>query len=48
MEWAIDQDLSFPENLFWLQTRPAKVAAQKKVSPAVYIADLLAKKLGGY
>lgn len=47
MEWAVDQDLSFPESIFWLQTRPAKVAAQKKVSVASHIADLIAKKLGG-
>jgi pyruvate,water dikinase len=48
MEWAIDQDLSFPESIFWLQTRPAKVAAKKKVSPASHIADLIAKKLSGF
>jgi pyruvate,water dikinase len=48
MEWAVDQDLSFPESIFWLQTRPAKVAAKKKVSPASPIADLIAKKLGGF
>lgn len=47
IEWAVDQDLDFPKSLFWLQTRPAKVAAKKKVSPAVHIADLIAKKLGG-
>jgi len=47
MEWAVDQDLKFPESIFWLQTRPAKIAAKKTVSPAVHIADLIAKKLGG-
>jgi len=47
MEWAVDQDLPFPESLFWLQTRPAKVAAKKKVSATSHIADLIAKKLGG-
>jgi pyruvate,water dikinase len=47
MEWAVDQDLNFPESIFWLQTRPAKVAAQKKVSAASHIADLIAKNLGG-
>jgi pyruvate, water dikinase len=47
MEWAVDQDLSFPESLFWLQTRPAKVAAKKKVSPTSRIAELIAKKFGG-
>jgi pyruvate,water dikinase len=48
MEWAVDQDLNFPESIFWLQTRPAKTAAKKMVSPAVHIADLIAKKLGGF
>ena len=48
MEWAVDQDLSFPESIFWLQTRPAKVAAKKIDSPASHIADLIAKKLGGF
>jgi pyruvate,water dikinase len=46
MEWAVDQDLDFPESIFWLQTRPAKVAAKKKVSTAVHIADLMAEKFG--
>ncbi len=48
MEWAVDKDLTFPESIFWLQTRPAKVAAKKTVSPAVHIADLMAKKFGRY
>ncbi|MEW6663764.1 MAG: PEP/pyruvate-binding domain-containing protein [Thermodesulfobacteriota bacterium] len=47
MEWAVDQDLPFPQSLFWLQTRPAKVAAKKIASPASHIAELIAKKLGG-
>jgi pyruvate,water dikinase len=47
MEWAVDQDLPFPESLFWLQTRPAKVAAKKKVSASSRIAELIAKKFGG-
>ena len=47
MEWAIDQDLPFPESLFWLQTRPAKVAAKKKMSASSLIADMIAKKFGG-
>ena len=44
MEWAVDQDLVFPESIFWLQTRPAKVAAKKKVSTSGHIADLIAEK----
>jgi len=48
MEWAVDKDLPFPENIFWLQTRPAKVAAKKIDSPASHIADLIAKRLRGF
>jgi len=48
MEWAIDQDLAFPESLFWLQTRPAKVAAKKQESTASHLADMIAKKLRGF
>ena len=47
MEWAVDQDLTFPESIFWLQTRPAKVAAKKQVSATDRIADMIAKKFGG-
>jgi pyruvate,water dikinase len=48
MEWAIDQDLAFPESVFWLQTRPAKVAAKKKESTTSHIADMIARKLRGF
>ena len=44
MEWAIDGDLPFPQNIFWLQTRPAKVQVKKAVSTTDRIMDLLAKK----
>ena len=47
MEWAIDQDLPFPESLFWLQTRQAKFAPKKVESAASHIADLMAKNIGG-
>ncbi|PKN28270.1 MAG: hypothetical protein CVU64_14115 [Deltaproteobacteria bacterium HGW-Deltaproteobacteria-21] len=47
MEWAVDQDLVFPHSLFWLQTRPAKVAARPKVSASAYIAEMMARKFGG-
>jgi pyruvate,water dikinase len=43
MEWAVDQDLPFPESLFWLQTRPAKVAIKKPESTTDRIIDLMAK-----
>ncbi|WP_084517217.1 PEP/pyruvate-binding domain-containing protein [Desulfatiglans anilini] len=44
MEWAVDGDLPFPKNLFWLQTRPAKVQVKKPVSTTDQIIDLLAKR----
>lgn len=44
MEWAIDQDLPYPKNIFWLQTRPAKVQAKKQQSATDQIVSLIAKK----
>jgi pyruvate,water dikinase len=43
MEWAVDQDLDFPESIFWLQTRPAKVQVSKPKSTTDQIIDLIAK-----
>jgi pyruvate,water dikinase len=48
MEWSVDQDLVFPESIFWLQTRPAKVAAKKKVSATGHLADLIADKFRSF
>ena len=48
MEWAVDQDLSFPESIFWLQTRPAKVQARKPKSTTDQIIDLIAKSYTGH
>jgi len=45
MEWAIDQNLTFPKSLFWLQTRQAKVAAKKTMSSTERIAALMAHRL---
>jgi len=44
MEWAVDHDLPFPENIFWLQTRPAKVQAKRQQSTTDQIVDLIAKR----
>jgi pyruvate,water dikinase len=44
MEWAIDDDMPFPDNIFHLQTRPAKVQAKKPVSTTDKIVDLIAKR----
>ena len=38
-EWAVDQDLNFPENVILLQTRPEVIAQQKK--PADQVVDLM-------
>lgn len=39
MEWAIDASLPFPDNIFWLQTRPAKWV--KKEGAKEYFTDLM-------
>jgi len=41
MEWAIDQDLPFPQNIFYLQTRPAKSAVKKLESATDQLANRL-------
>jgi len=46
VEWASDQDLPFPQNIFHLQTRPAKVQARKPKSTTEQIADLIARSFG--
>ncbi len=45
MEWAIDRDLPFPDNIFWLQTRPAKVQPRKSLSTTARIVDLIARRV---
>lgn len=42
MEWVFDTDMTFPENLFWVQTRPAKFT-KKKLKEAEYIAELMTR-----
>jgi pyruvate,water dikinase len=43
IEWAIDLDFPFPQNLFFLQTRPAKIQAKRPDSATDRIIDLIAK-----
>lgn len=43
IEWAIDLDFPFPQNIFLLQTRPAKVAVKSPKSTADHLAELMAK-----
>jgi pyruvate,water dikinase len=42
MEWVVDLDLPFPENIFWVQARPAKFS-KKKENEAEYIAELMTR-----
>lgn len=42
MEWVIDQDLPFPDNMFWVQARPAKFT-KKKEDDAEYLAELMTR-----
>jgi pyruvate,water dikinase len=42
MEWVFDSDLSFPENLYWVQTRPAKYT-QKQENQDEYLAELMTR-----
>ncbi len=44
MEWGIDSNRSFPDNVFLLQTRPAKVASKKVKSVSKHIAKLIAQQ----
>jgi pyruvate, water dikinase len=42
MEWVFDGDMQFPENLFWVQTRPAKFS-EKKEDDSEYLAELMTR-----
>ena len=42
MEWVFDRDMAFPENLFWVQTRPAKFT-KKQEREAEYLAELMTR-----
>jgi len=44
MEWAIDPDFTPPNNIFLLQTRPARVADKKPESVTDRMIDLIAKR----
>jgi pyruvate,water dikinase len=41
LEWAIDADLSFPENVFLVQTRPVTTVGKPKQSDADIIIDMM-------
>jgi pyruvate,water dikinase len=42
MEWVIDPDQPFPDNLYWVQTRPAKFT-RKKENEDEYLAELMTR-----
>ncbi|OQY04752.1 MAG: hypothetical protein B6I22_08765 [Desulfobacteraceae bacterium 4572_123] len=42
MEWVLDTDQPFPDNLYWVQTRPAKYSRQQE-SNADYLAELMTR-----
>jgi len=44
IEWAIDPDLTFPNNLFVFQTRPEKFATEKASTAIDRLADIMAKR----
>ena len=46
IEWAIDPDMPFPNNLFVFQTRPEKFATQKASTALDRLADIMAKRAG--
>ena len=46
MEWAIDRKLSFPANVFLVQTRPITVSMDKKKDESTeYIVDLMGQMI---
>jgi pyruvate,water dikinase len=44
IEWAIDPDLPFPNNIYFFQTRPEKFAKQKAQTPIDRLLDIMAKR----
>jgi pyruvate,water dikinase len=44
IEWAIDPDLPFPNNIYFFQTRPEKFATGKAQSPMDRLLDIMAKR----
>jgi len=46
IEWAVDPDLVFPNNIFVFQTRPEKLATEKATSALDRLADIMAKRAG--
>lgn len=43
MEWVIDKDLPYPENVIWVQARAAKFTPKRKDADADYLVDQMAR-----
>lgn len=41
MEWVVDKNLTFPENIFWVQARPANYTKANKSKDVDYIINLM-------
>lgn len=46
MEWVIDSDMAFPENVFWVQARPAKYTPRKAEADVDYIVGKMSQLFG--
>lgn len=44
IEWAVDPDMPYPNNIFVFQTRPEKFATEKSTSAASRLAEIMAKR----
>jgi pyruvate,water dikinase len=43
MEWVVEKDLAFPDNLFWVQARPAKYTPKKAEADTDYLVDQMTR-----
>lgn len=43
MEWVVDRDLPFPQNVFWVQARPAKYTPKTKSDEIDYLIEQMAR-----
>ena len=48
IEWAIDKDLSFPQNIFIVQTRPETVWSERKSESVLRDGGSLAGQVSSY
>ena len=43
LEWVVDRDLPFPQNVFWVQARPAKYTPKTKSAEIDYLIDQMVR-----